>query len=177
MLDALNKMSRKKKGRKASPTLAIVDAQSVKTTAHGERRGYDGGKKVKGRKRSIVVDHEGHLLHVHVSAANEHDTVLGCEVLEQVIGKYPTIETICADAGYRGLFVDFAQSVIGISATIVRKIKRQFKIQPKRWNVERTFAWLNNARRLAKDVEVNPVHSENMIRVAMIKLTLNQLTS
>jgi putative transposase len=133
-------------------------------------------KKIKGRKRSIVVDHEGHLLHVHVSAANEHDTVLGCEVLEQVIGKYPTIETICADAGYRGLFVEFAQSVIGISVAIVKKIKGRFKVQPKRWIVERTFAWLNNARRLAKDIEVNPIHSENMIRIAMITMTLKQLT-
>jgi putative transposase len=133
-------------------------------------------KKVKGRKRSIVVDHEGRLLHVLVSAANEHDTVLGCEVLEQVTGKYPTLKTICADAGYRGLFVDFAQSVIGISVTIVKKIKGKFIIQPKRWIVERTFAWLNNARRLAKDFEVNPIHSENMIRVAMIKQVLNQLT-
>lgn len=134
-------------------------------------------KKIKGRKRTIVVDHEGHLLHIHVSAANEHDSVLGCEVLEIVKDKYSTIQRACADAGYRGVFVVFADAVYEVTVDIVKKINKQFEVQPIRWIVERTFAWLNHARRLAKDVEVNPVHSENMVRIAMIKILLNQLAN
>lgn len=172
VLDKLNKMRRKKVEKNASPSYAIIDAQSVKTQYDSEDRGIDGGKKVKGHKRHIVVDIMGNLLHVQVHAANLSDTKAACEVLERVVDKHPSIEAGSGDAGYRGTAVKFANDELGITLHISQRIKDGWAVMPKRWVVERTFAWLNNFRRLAKDFEILTATSENIIRIAMIKLAL-----
>lgn len=161
--------------KRVTPSYGIVDSQSVKTVAASEEIGIDGGKKVKGRKRHIVVDTLGNLLHVAVHAANVHDTKAAPGVLERVAEKYPGIQAFSADAGYRGTTVDFVEQQLGLACHISTRIKDTFAILPKRWIVERTFAWLGNFRRLAKDVEILTGTAENMIRIAMLKITLAKL--
>lgn len=172
LLDSLNQIRRKKVGRKPMPSYAIIDAQSVKTQYCSEDRGIDGGKKVKGHKRHILVDVMGNLLHVQVHAANVSDTKAAGNVLARALEKYPTIEAFCGDAGYCGTAVLFAQESLGLPLHISRKIKDGWAVLPKRWVVERTFSWLNNFRRLSKDFEILTATAENMIRIAMIKITL-----
>lgn len=140
-----------------------------------EERGIDGGKKVKGRKRHIVVDTLGNLLHVLVHAANIHDTMAAPRILERVAEKYPRLKAFSADAGYRGTTVEFVEQRLRLACHISTKIKDTFAILPKRWIVERTFAWLGHFRRLAKDVEILTGTAENIIRIAMIKITLAKL--
>lgn len=130
---------------------------------------------MKGRKRHIGVDAEGHLLHIEVTAANEHDTRMGGYVIESMKDKFPTIAAVSADAGYRGDTVDYSEILLDTPVHISTGIKDQFVILPKRWIVERTFAWINNDRRLSKDYEVNTDHSENMVRLSMLKRTLRRL--
>ena len=162
----------KKRGRATSPSYAIIDAQSVKTQYASDERGIDGGKRVKGHKRHIVVDILGHLLHVEVHAANLSDTVRGCEVLRRAAEKHPSLEAFSGDAGYRGTAVRFVDEVLGLTLHISEKIVDGFAVLPKRWIVERTFAWLGGFRRLSKDVEILTATAENMIRIAMLKITL-----
>jgi putative transposase len=127
---------------------------------------------VKGRKRQIIVDTLGNLLHVHVHAANHADTVAGCEVLERTAQKYPTIAALCGDQGYRGTAVTVVHEQLNLVLPIVSRLGEGFVVQPKRWIVERPFAWLGHFRRLAKDVEILTGTAENMIRIAMLKTTL-----
>lgn len=145
------------------------------TVAASEEIGIDGGKKVKGRKRHIVVDTLGNLLHVAVHAANVHDTKAAPNLLERAAKKHPGIQALSADADYRGTTVDFVEQRLGLACHISTKIKDTFAILPKRWIVERTFAWLGNCRRLAKDVAILTGTAENMIRIAMLKITLAKL--
>ena len=123
------------------------------------------GKKVKGRKRHIVTDIDGNLLKVRVHAANIHDTKGGCEVFVEALWKYPSIEAVCGDEGYRGTFFDFVIS-LGRKCDISERIKPIFEILPKRWRVERTFAWLNNYRLLSKDYEITTASEEVDIMIA-----------
>lgn len=171
-LDRLTLFSRQKAGRCAVPSYGIIDAQSVKTQYASEERGIDGGKKVKGHKRHIVVDILGNLLHVKVHAANVSDTKSACTVLEGVIDKYPSLKAFSGDAGYRGTAVDFVVNGLGLVLHISEKIEGKWAVLPKRWVVERTFSWLGNFRRLSKDFEILPATAENMIRIAMMKITL-----
>ena len=106
ILDHLVKKTRVNVGRKEEPSYGIIDSQSVKTVTYGDERGIDGGKKTKGRKRHIVVDVLGCLLSVNVHAANVHDTKSGIVVAKQAFKKYSSIKKFCADAGYRGTFVN-----------------------------------------------------------------------
>jgi transposase len=111
-----------------------------------------GGKKVKGRKRHIVTDTQGHLLAVHVHAANIHDTVAGFRVFGRCLEQYPTVQGVCADAGYRKTFVETIQAVYDKTVEIVERLKEvKWAVIPKRWVVERTFSWMNGSRRLSKD--------------------------
>ena len=146
----------------------------MKTVTCSKERGIDGGKKVKGRKRHVVVDTMGNLISIIVHAANIHDTKGGCAVLKQAADKYSTIEGFSADAGYKKTALEFVKQVLGLKLEISEKIQDTFAIMPKRWVVERTFAWLGNYRRLSKDYEVTVQAAENMVRIAMLRLTLKK---
>jgi putative transposase len=171
-LDELTQMHRNKNDKNATPSYAIIDSQSIKTVAASEQRGIDGHKKIKGRKRHIVVDTLGNLIHIIVHAANLSDTKTGCEVLKGAAQKYTRIEAFSGDEGYRGTAVDFVEKELGLQLHISKKIKDAFAVLPIRWIVERTFAWLGNFRRLAKDYEILTRSAENMVRIAMLRITL-----
>jgi len=134
-----------------------------------------GGKKVKGRKRHIVTDIEGHLLHVKVHAANIHDTKSAPDVLDRAVEKFPSIKSFSADEGYKGTTVDHVEKVMDLKIEISKKIKDQWAILAKRWVVERTFSWINNCRRMAKDFEILTCSAENFIRISMIQMMLDRL--
>jgi len=125
-----------------------------------------GGKKVKGRKRHIVTDTQGHLLHVKVHAANTHDTVAGCRVFEEALNKYPTLQGVCADAGYRKTLEEFVKKVLKRTIEISARIAPGWAILAKRWVVERTLAWLGHFRRLSKDYEITIKSAENNVMIA-----------
>ena len=123
-------------------------------------------KKIKGRKRHIVTDTQGHLLHVKVHAANIHDTVAGCEVFREACEKYPSLQGVCADAGYRKTMENFVKNTLKKTIEISERITPGWAILAKRWIVERTFAWLNHFRRLAKDYEIAVKSVENLVMIA-----------
>lgn len=119
-----------------------------------------------------MVDSCGHLLHVVVHAANQHDTKAAGTVLQTARDRHPSLRAFSADAGYRGTAVRFAREVLQCPMHIAKKIAAVFAVLPKRWIVERTFAWLGNFRRLAKDFERLTRTAENIIRIAMMKVSL-----
>ena len=122
------------------------------------------GEKTKGRKRHIVTDTMGNLLCIHVHAANIHDTKGGVYTFEKALYRYPTIQAGCADGGYRGTFRNTFDEFHNIRIDISMQIKEQkgFQVLPKRWVVERTFAWLNGSRRLSKDYETSCCSAETL---------------
>lgn len=130
------------------------------------------GKKVKGRKRLIGIDTLGNLLAVLVHACNRSDTKIGVGLCERIQEKYPGIEAFCADEGFRGTCFAFVTETLGMRMDISKSIQKGFAVIKQRWKVERTLAWLNGFRRLAKDFEILPATEENFIRIAMIKITL-----
>lgn len=134
-----------------------------------------GGKKIKGRKRHIVTDTQGHLLHVKVHAANTHDTVSGGRVFEEAIQKYPCLKGVCADAGYRKTFEQFVTTVLKRTIEISARIKTGWTLLAKRWVVERTFAWLNHYRRLSKDYESSTKSAETFVMIAHSMILLKRI--
>ena len=129
------------------------------------------GKKV---KRHIAVDILSNLLHVKVHAANINDTKAGCDVFQKALRKYPSIKSFSGDAGYRDTSVEYVHNILNKVLHISKKIKDEFAILPKRWIVERTFAWINNFRRASKDFEILTSSAENIVRIAMIRLTIKK---
>ena len=162
------KKIRTKAGRKPNPSYGIIDSQSVKTTSASDNRGFDGGKKIKGRKRHIVVDVMGNLLAIVVHPANTHDTTAGIAPAAIAFCKYPTIEKFCGDYGYRKTFIADVAANLGLGVDISPKIAMQDGVSPKRWIVERTPAWANHSRRLSKDYEISSASAENMFMIAHI---------
>ena len=141
-------------------------------------RGFDAGKKVKGRKRFLVTDTLGLLVAVHVLAANVQNRDGARRPLLWARLDHPRIEKFWADQGFAGRLVDWTAQILGRELDIVRKApdQRGFLVQPKRWAIERTFSWITAHRRLARDYETSPAHSEAMIRWAMIGIMVRRLT-
>lgn len=162
-------------GRAESPTYGIVDSRSVKTIYASDERGFDGGKMVKGRKHHIVVDIMGNLLAVVVHAANIHDTKSGINPAKKAFEKYPTIKRFCGDEGYRKSFEEAVLAELGLGVDISEKIAPKFVVIPKRWVVERTFAWMGNSRRLSKDYEITTDSAENMVIISHLHTLLRRL--
>ena len=134
-----------------------------------------GGKKTKGRKRHIVTDVMGNLLAVAVHAANIHDTVFGIILAIQSFDNFPTIKKFCGDEGYRKTFEEEVFAVLGIGVDISERIKPIFEVIPKRWVVERTFAWANNSRRLSKDYEITTSSEEAFFTISHSRVLLRRL--
>lgn len=168
---------RVKEGREATPSAAIIDSQSVKTTEQGGERGYDAGKKVNGRKRHILVDTIGLLLLVVVHPASLQDRDGAKLVLEKVNGRFPRLQLIWADGGYAGLLIDWVKEQCQWLLEIVKRSDQSqgFVVLPRRWVVERTLAWLSHNRRLSKDYEALSKTSEALVYTAMIHLMLKRL--
>lgn len=158
------------------PTAACIDSQSVKGTSEsgGEASGFDGGKKVNGRKRHIVSDVMGYVLGARVHAANEAETRTAPALVTQVFALHATLQIIFADLGYKGPFLKWLNDSFNIKTEIPKK-EPGFKPARKRWVVERTFAWISRQRRMARDYERTPESSEAMIYISMIRMMLKQL--
>lgn len=146
---------REKNGREASPTLAIVDAQSVKCDAPQGERGYDAGKSVLGRKRHVAVDSGGRLLAVMVTPVDVRDQDGGLKLVKRLVRLYPWVETVMVDGGYKTRFIDAVQSGLKRVVEVVLRPKgsKGFVLLPKRWRVEQSIGVLTGSRRLKTDYE------------------------
>ncbi len=177
--DRLRDAVRDAAGRDPMTSGGVVDSQSVKAadTVGAASRGYDAGKKINGRKRHIVVDTLGLLLVVLVTAASVQDRDGGLRVLDRAKMAMPSLALVFADGGYAGRLVAWARQIPRIVLDIVRKPEGQhgFAVLPRRWVVERTLAWLTAHRRLARDYERLPEHSEAWVKWAMIGLMTRRL--
>ena len=141
------------------------------------RRGYDAGKKIKGRKRHIAVDTQGNLLAVIVHSAGIQDRVAARAVLMRLFCRFDTITKVYADGGYTGSLIDWAKQMFGYTVEVVKRTEQHlFQVLPKRWIVERTFSWLNWSRRLSKDYEVRHESVETMIHIAFAHQLLRRYT-
>lgn len=171
---------RKKEGKEPQASLMIADAQSAKSAEGGEKRGFDGGKLVSGRKRNIVVDALGLVVIAKVTAANVQDVHAGKQLFSALAQKpelLTRLKKIVADGGYRGELIEWVQQNLNVALEIVLKLGNQkgFQVLPKRWVVERTFAWISRNRRLARDYERLAESSEAFIYIAMIRLGLRRI--
>ncbi|MFF9498492.1 IS5 family transposase [Streptomyces sp. NPDC014656] len=177
--DRLRDRVREAAGRDPEPTAGIIDAQSVKAAASvpAASRGFDGGKKVNGRKRHIVVDTLGLLLAVMVTAASVTDREAGGQLLARLRERHWRITIVWADGGYTGRLVDLARDVLALVPSVVKRSDDTtgFVVLPKRWLVERTFAWLMRSRRLARDYEGRTDSSEAVIRWSMTMVMSRRL--
>ena len=170
--DALRDQARVRAGRKATPTAAIIDSQSVRgaDTVPASSRGWDNAKKLGGRKRHIATDCLGLLLAVVVTAASVQDRDGAHSLLALVRERFSTITLAWADGGYAGRLVVWAAQVLHLVVTVVKRAEGTtgFVVLPRRWVVERTFAWISKHRRCVRDYETLPGCHEAMVYLAMI---------
>jgi transposase len=170
---------RQSEGKDVNPTAAILDSQTVKSDPHGGKVGYNAAKHIKGRKRHVLVDTLGLLLGVCVTPASTPEREGGQSVLGDVLHWFNSLRLVWVDGGYTG--EPFAQWVKSLNPKLnVEVVKRSdnvsgFKVLPRRWVVERTFAWLMQQRRLVRDYERSEGSAEAWISLAMIRLQLRRL--
>jgi transposase len=177
--DQLREAARTAAGRNITPTAAIIDSQSVRAadTVPKATRGWDQAKKVNGRKRHIAVDTTGLLLAVVVTAASTQDRDGAKPLLWNLRRAFPGVKLTWADGGYAGKMVTWAATALRMTLEIVRRPDdlHTFQVLPRRWVVERTFAWISTCRRCTRDYERLPASHEAMVLWAMIALMTQRL--
>jgi putative transposase len=175
---ALVGRARQRLRRAAAPSAGIIDSQSVPTTESGGPRGVDAGKRIKGRKRHIVTDTQGFVLAVRVHEANIQDPHGAVPLLRQLRRRFPELRHIIADRVYRGPQLQAAVADCGPwTIEIVARPPgvKGFQLLPRRWVVERSFAWLGRSRRLAKDFEATIASATAWVHLAQLRLLSRQL--
>jgi putative transposase len=178
--EALRRLERQRGGRQSEPSAGSVDSQSIKTAPQGKAVGFDGGKKVKGRKRHLLVDTLGVILAGVVRAANSDERLgLGALLTQYWAGGVKRLRQLWVDGGYQAEWVTIwgrsLKQMHKIDLEITEKEGQGFPVIPWRWAVERTFAWRLNDRRHSRDYEVLTANSEAMIQISMIRLLVNRL--
>jgi len=177
---ALLMAAREQAGREASPSAGVIDSQSVKTTESGGPRGFDAGKKIKGRKRHILTDTEGFLVGAVIHAAGIQDRDGAPDVLSSIRHRFPWLRHVFADSAYAGDKLATALAKIGKwRLDIIKRsdTAKGFRLLPRRWVVERTLAWLGRNRRLAKDFERTIQSATAWLFMASVQLLTRRIAS
>ncbi len=174
--ESLVEKIRKRHNKNEEPTVGIIDAQSVKSTlVSSEDKGFDAGKKIKGIKRHIIVDTLGLILAVVIQSASVQDRDGAISVIDKLVESWKKIIKIFADSGYRGKLIGCVKNRFKIELEIIKRDElHTFKILPKRWIVERTFAWIDTNRRNSKNYERLNQTSVAMVHLSAIRIMLNR---